>query len=253
MLSELFLMRKRLVTFAEGVTLIEKICYKCWAICFSWGRDLLLLLKELFLQNRSVTNAEWVVSHEKEICYFCRKFIVTEQTCCRCWASCSSWERDLLLLWKSYCYRTDLLKMVSKLFLMRKRLVTFVEEVLLQNRPLTNAEQFISHEEELLLQNRFVTNAEQFISHEEELLLQNRSLTNAEQFISHEEELLLQNRFLQMLSNLFLMRKSYCYRTDLLEMLSKLFLMRKRFVTFAEELLLQNRPVTNAEQIVSHE
>ena len=36
-------------------------------------------------------------------------------------------------------------------------------------------------------------------------------------------------------------------------MLGKLFLMRKRFVTFAEELLLQNRSVTNAEQVVSHE
>ena len=41
--------------------------------------------------------------------------------------------------------------MLSKLFLMRKRFVTFVEELLLQNRPLTNAEKFISHEEELLL------------------------------------------------------------------------------------------------------
>ena len=55
---------------------------------------------------------------------------------------------------------------------MRKRFVIFAEELLLQNRSVTNAEQFISHEEELLLQNRFVTNAEQFISHEEELLLQ---------------------------------------------------------------------------------
>ena len=51
-----------------------------------------------------------------------------------------------------------------------------------------------------------------------------------------------------MLSNLFLMRKSYSYRTDLLQMLSKLFLMRKRLVTFAEELLSENRSVTNAEQ-----
>ena len=73
--------------------------------------------------------------------------------------------------------------MLHKLFLMRKRFVTFVEELLLQNRSVTNAEQFISHEEELLLQNRFVTNAEQFISYEEELLLQNRFVTNAEQFI----------------------------------------------------------------------
>ena len=36
-------------------------------------------------------------------------------------------------------------------------------------------------------------------------------------------------------------------------MLNKLFLMRKRFVTFAEELLLQNRSATNTEQVVSHE
>ena len=35
-------------------------------------------------------------------------------------------------------------------------------------------------------------------------------------------------------------------------MLSKVFLMRKRFVTFAEELFLQNRPVTDAEQVVPH-
>ena len=36
-------------------------------------------------------------------------------------------------------------------------------------------------------------------------------------------------------------------------MLSKLFLMRKGFITFTEELLLQNRSVTNAEQVLSHE
>ena len=29
--------------------------------------------------------------------------------------------------------------------------------------------------------------------------------------------------------------------------------MRKRFVTFVEELLSENRSVTNAEQVVSHE
>ena len=34
---------------------------------------------------------------------------------------------------------------------MRKIFVTFVEELLLQNRPVTNAEKFISHEEELSL------------------------------------------------------------------------------------------------------
>ena len=56
-----------------------------------------------------------------------------------------------------------------------------------------------------------------------------------------------------MLSNLFLMRKSYSYRTDLLQMLSKLFLLRKRFVTFAEELLSENRSITNTEQVVPHE
>ena len=53
-----------------------------------------------------------------------------------------------------------MLQMLSELFLMRKRFVTFAEELLLQNRSVTNAEQFISHEEELLLQNRFNTNAE---------------------------------------------------------------------------------------------
>ena len=56
-----------------------------------------------------------------------------------------------------------MLQMLSELFLMRKRFVTFAEELLLQNRSVTNAEQFISHEKELLLQNRFVTNVEQFI------------------------------------------------------------------------------------------
>ena len=46
-----------------------------------------------------------------------------------------------------------------------------------------------------------------------------------------------------MLSNLFLMRKSYCYRTDLLQMLNN-------FISHEEELLLQNRFVTNAEQFI---
>ena len=70
MLSKVFLMRKRSVTFSE----------------------------ELFLQNRPVTDAEQVVPHEKEICYFC---------------------------WRSYSYRTDLLQILSNLFLMRKRFITF--------------------------------------------------------------------------------------------------------------------------------
>ena len=64
---------------------------------------MLLLRKELLLQNRYVTNAEQGVSHEKEICYFTGK---------------------------SYCYRTDLLQMLSKVFLMRKRFVTFEERVI---------------------------------------------------------------------------------------------------------------------------
>ena len=42
-----------------------------------------------------------------------------------------------------------MLQMLSELFLMQKRFVTFVEELLLQNRPVTDAEQFISHEEEI--------------------------------------------------------------------------------------------------------
>ena len=63
--------------------------------------------------------------------------------------------------------------MQSKLFLMRKRLVTFVEELLLQNRSVTNAEQVVPHEKEIVT---FV----------EKLLLQNRSVTNAEQGVSHE-------------------------------------------------------------------
>ena len=87
MLSKLFLMRKRFVTFAEGVTLTEQICYKCWASCFSWERDSLLLLKGLLLQNRSVTNAEQVVSHEEEIHYFCRRSD-------KCWVRCFSWVTD---------------------------------------------------------------------------------------------------------------------------------------------------------------
>ena len=106
---------------------------------------------------------------------------------------------------------------------------------------------------------RSVTNTEQvphenkrFVTFAEELLLQNRSVTDAEQVVPHEKEICYfcgssyscRTDLLQILSNLFLMRKSYCYRTDLLQMMSKLFLMRKRFVTFAEELFLQNRSVT---------
>ena len=60
--------------------------------------------EELLLQKRSVTDAEQFVSHEKEICYFCGR---------------------------SYSYRTDLLQMLSQLFLMRKRFVTFAEGVTL--------------------------------------------------------------------------------------------------------------------------
>ena len=63
--------------------------------------------------------------------------------------------------------------MLSKLFLMRKRFVTFAEELLLQNRSVKNAEQVVPHEKEI-------------ITFAEELLLQNRSVTNAEQGVSHE-------------------------------------------------------------------
>ena len=35
---------------------------------------------------------------------------------------------EQFLMRKSYSYRTDLLQMLSKLFLLRKRFVTFVEE-----------------------------------------------------------------------------------------------------------------------------
>ena len=75
------------------------------------------------LQNISVINSEEVVPYEKEICYFCGRVIEH--------------------------YRTDLLQMLNKLFLMRKRFVTFAEELLLQNRSVTNAEQVVSHEEEI--------------------------------------------------------------------------------------------------------
>ena len=75
MLNKLFLLRKRFVTFAKGVTLT----------------DLLQILSKLFLMsNRLVTFAEeavntaQVVSHEKEICYFCGRVIVTEQICYKC-------------------------------------------------------------------------------------------------------------------------------------------------------------------------
>ena len=75
MLSKLFLLRKRFVTFAKGVTLT----------------DLLQILSKLFLMsNRLVTFAEeavntaQVVSHEKQICYFCGRVIVTEQICYKC-------------------------------------------------------------------------------------------------------------------------------------------------------------------------
>ena len=47
--------------------------------------------------------------------------------------------KRLLLLWKSYCYRTDLLQMLSKVFIMSNRIVTFVEGAV-------NAEQGVSHE-----------------------------------------------------------------------------------------------------------
>ena len=69
--------------------------------------------EELLLQNRSATNAEQVVSHEKEICYF--------------WG-------------KSYCYRTDLLQMLNKVFFMSNMLIAFAEGV-------TNAEQVVVHEQ----------------------------------------------------------------------------------------------------------
>ena len=42
-------------------------------------------------------------------------------------------------MWKSYCYRTDLLQMLSKVFLMSNILVTFVEGAV-------NAEQGVSRE-----------------------------------------------------------------------------------------------------------
>ena len=56
---------------------------------------------------------------------------------------------------------------------MRKRFVTFAEELLLQNRSVTNAEQVVPHEKEI-------------VTFAKELLLQNRSVTNAEQGVSHE-------------------------------------------------------------------
>ena len=49
-----------------------------------------MLNKVFLMSNRLVTfaeeavNAAQVVSHEKEICYFCRRVIVTEQICYKC-------------------------------------------------------------------------------------------------------------------------------------------------------------------------
>ena len=53
------------------------------------------------------------------------------------------------------------------------RFVTFAEELLLQNRSVTDAEQVVPHEKEI-------------VNFAEELLVQNRSVTNAEQGVSHE-------------------------------------------------------------------
>ena len=53
---------------------------------------------------------------------------------------------NLFLMRKSYSYRTDLLQMLSKLFLLRKRFVTFAEELLSEHRSVTNTEQVVPHE-----------------------------------------------------------------------------------------------------------
>ena len=98
------------------VTVVEQIDYFCWRRCYSCRKDLLQMLSNLFLMGkRFITFAEGVT--------------LTEQICYKCWTSCSSWERDLLLLRKSYCYRTDPLQMLNKLFLMR--ILKFSDNVLI--------------------------------------------------------------------------------------------------------------------------
>ena len=74
-----------------------------------------------------------------------------------------------------------------------------------------------------------------FVTFAEELLSENRSVTNAEQVVPLEKEICY-------FCGRVIVTEQICYK-----MLSELFLMRKRFVTFVEELLLQNRSVTNAE------
>ena len=136
---------------------IEVICYKCWASCCAWATDQLLLLKEEFSAKWNVKSEIWFV-HKKYVlvislspCWeaeiydimfskknsfvfrkkvyihiihvmlnkntlllFLRKTFVTvvEQIDYFCWRRC-------------YFCRKDLLQMLSKLFLMRKRFVTF--------------------------------------------------------------------------------------------------------------------------------
>ena len=71
----------------------------------------------------------------------------------------------MLLLRKSYCQRTDLLQMLNKLFLLRKRFVTFAKGV-----TLTDLLQILS--KLFLMRKRFitfgegVTNAEQGVSND---------------------------------------------------------------------------------------
>ena len=131
MLSKLLHMRKRFITFAEGVTLTEQICYKCWASCSSWERDSLLLCKSYCYRTDLLKMLSNLLHMRKRFITFAEGVTLTEQICYKCWASCSSWERDSLLLCNSYCYRTDLLQMLSNLFLMRKRFITFAEGVTL--------------------------------------------------------------------------------------------------------------------------
>ena len=84
MLSKLFLMRKRFVTFAEELLLQNRSVTNVEQVVPHEKDIHYFFLKELLLQNRSVTNAEQVVPHEKEIYYFCRRVIVTEQICYKC-------------------------------------------------------------------------------------------------------------------------------------------------------------------------
>ena len=126
MLSKLFRIRD-FVTFAEGFILTEKICYKCWASCSSWERDLLLLLKEFFLLKRSITMLSKLFLMRKRFCYFCWRSYSYREICYKSLSKLFRMrKRFCYFCWRSYSYWKDLLQMLNKLFLMRKRFCYFL-------------------------------------------------------------------------------------------------------------------------------